>query len=667
MAKLLRAYEVLSDERKRELYDQTGVIPGDPLNPRGYSVDEIFDHFHQPAPIFSKSPTLESVQLLERILAFRGDRLFLFQVYDDGCKACRTLAPVWESFQLSAVVEAGMVEMYRLDAASAEGATLLARLRMKYRGSPIVFSYVDGARWDFHGLKAGLHSGSQSELHRRFQDFVIGFFHAATSKIREIGDNDTNGLLGFLSEPRSAERPMRVLLPRYLSSELIPLALGGRYPGVEICRTPYKLIARLVQHCGLEVDVRNRLGEEVAVPALMVLSTAALPLQGNRSDSLAELASCDGVHVGASVALTFEKASSFVKSFTPPRHAGMGDVPYLDSMSFYEVCKTNCMVWIRRSCSTEPHRPTADPDVPTMVELLKRDYYSFKTGYLCADEHPQLLGRFPELESSRGPVLFALLDSDDAVPWWLSGLSETPARELTAADVDRALSALLSGGEEGPRGAVARAGPRLASLLSPTRFTISTTRAYLHMLAGFDETIGSLIKNFMPFLLMYIVHTWVWNPMNDREAAAARAPRGGERPAASGERRERSSNRIPAFSTADLTDARGGRGFLILLLDERADPGGAMSPSHLASDARFTLRVVGPDHMEWRQWMRETPEGEDRSEANGVDPGLTVLAIRKSKMKAARKPRGQSLDSFLGDLLDGSLSPSENLPSWAFQ
>ncbi|CCW66071.1 unnamed protein product [Phytomonas sp. Hart1] len=683
MAKVLRAYEILSDEAKKLQYDQTGVIPGEPFNPQGTSVDDMFVHFHQPVPIFSKTMTLESEALLERILAFRGARLFVFQVYDDHCKQCRAFSTVWEAFRLTSIVEAGLVEMLRIDAKSSEGAALLSKLKIKYSGSPMVFLYVDGSKWPFHALAKTLGSGSNRQVYQELQNFIMGFFQDGQSAIREIGDDQTSAVLNFLHEPRPVERPMRVLLPRYLSLDFFPVTLRMRYGNVDIAQVPRDLMLHLIERCELKIDLRNSFGEKVEVPAFIILSQQEVPILGNSTDSLGSLASCEGLHVGASIALTYKKAAEFVGSFVPPPHPDMGDLTYLDSMNFYQICKENCLVWVRRDCGPGPSDvfppdpdddswairrgdaspPEQDADVQKMVALLKRDYYSFKTGYMCANQQPFLSARFPELAMFSGPFLFAIQNSNDGMPYWFSHPARMPFSALNASMIDRGLSELMSEDDEMPKEAIPIPGPRITTLFPTQTFPISKKQWYFHMFANLDSTIGSVFGGIMPFVIMYLVHTKIINPAQDREN-----PTRGTTSGATSTSSE--PYRISIFTPADVREAKGGSGFLILIFDKRADSGRAFLPqTNLARDPRLTLRVVSSAQDQWRRWMKElTANGtNNNTERNGQELELYVLAICKSKMKAVAKPRGQGLDSFFGDLLKGKLPVTEELPGWALQ
>ncbi|CUG08042.1 DNA-J chaperone, putative, partial [Bodo saltans] len=107
-AKILRAYNILSDEVKRDTYDRFGVIagengvPADANSGGGGGAPFGFDPFYRQQraePIKSKTSTISSVAELRELMAQtrREPTILVVQAYHDACFECRLVSGPWEN------------------------------------------------------------------------------------------------------------------------------------------------------------------------------------------------------------------------------------------------------------------------------------------------------------------------------------------------------------------------------------------------------------------------------------------------------------------------------------------------------------------------------------------------------------------------------------------
>lgn len=727
MAKVLRAYEVLSDDKKKADYDEMGIIPGEAPKVEEMTPEELFEYYHQSSPIFSKSATLTSVTEVRRMQDFRGGRVFLIEVYDEvNCRNCRLYSSAWETLYHSSLVDAGVLEMYRIDALSEEGQPLLQHLGVRYRKEPYVFAIVDGEVWTLYSIQDALRQKNANRAFQHLLEFVMSFYYDVFQQVASLEATQLEDILAFLRAPRPASQPLRALLPN-LNAESIPVGLQMRYGQVAVRSVPRDVLLEFVEeYCEMEVDVKDRFGEPVPMAEFIVVSTAQLPtppkdvMESDDATSIeaAEAAatpqkSCRMVHIGAAVALTYGKAAKFVESHLPERHVGMKAVREAGAMDFIDVCRQNCLVWVREDCAVAPP--------PHMVALMSVQYLSFKTGYWCMAEEPKLAAALTKAGawtptskdlSAPAAALVALVGGNDSFVYPLVSVQARAVEEITAEDIFDALSELVGGSDDKHTGAAAaaatlahkktleiRLSQSVASLLATSGFPISyRQRLYMQAMTLYGF-VAPLFNNTMPFLLMFLVHKYVINrkkpeekeeeerkkkeeeeakkKKQEEEAAAAAAAAaaagttngGGTAPAGTVRRRIRKPQpRVGPYNPRDMKWAKEEKGFL-LLLSEDGSTAGSLPLPRIATEDPFYVRVLGTGQNNWREWMQAhkpaAPPGA-QEELPDEERHISIMAIRKTRMKAVVKSDGQKIDAFLRDLLDGTINPSEELPSWAY-
>ncbi|KAG5477704.1 hypothetical protein LSCM1_05000 [Leishmania martiniquensis] len=701
MAKVLRAYEVLSDEKKRAAYDESGIIPGEAPNVEEMTADELFQYYHQSSPILSKSPTLTSVTQLRRLREFRGGRVFLIQVYDDTqCKNCRHYSAAWETMYQSSLVEAGVLEMYRIDALSENGKPLLAHLGIRYRKEPYVIAIVDGETWTLYSIAETMKQRSHNRIFQNLLEFVMGFFYDVFQQTSSLEVTQVEDILRFLRAPRSAKQPLRVLLPT-INAESIPIALQMRYDQISVRRVPRNFLLKFVEeYCEMELDVKDRFGENVPMAEFIVVSTEALPTPPEDvADTVAVEAaaiastsqkSCRLVYIGAAVTLTYSKASKFIESHLPERHVGMPALRYAGATDFLQVCRDNCIVWMRENCAEAPDAHVA--------ALMANDFLSFKTGYWCMNEESSLakvLSRAgvwtptsKTLEASPSAVV-AFVGGNDSITYQLVSLQAKAPEALTAQDIYAALSRLVGNTEEAEDGdeAPKAAAPiqtylsqPVASLLATDGFPMSRRQRLYVQAMSIYTFVAPLVSSAWPFLMMYLVHRFILNrnkPEGNEEvkrkredpSAATGATSGNGASAAPVRRRIRKPQpRVGPYDPRDMKWAKEEKGFLLLLVEDGSAAGSLQLP-RLALEDPFFVRVLGTGQSKWREWILEhkpaAPDGA-AMQLPEAERHISLMAIRKTRMKAIVKSDAQTIDAFLRDLLDGTKNPSDELPSWAY-
>ncbi|KEG12479.1 DnaJ chaperone protein [Trypanosoma grayi] len=668
MVKVLRAYKVLSDDIQRQDYDRFGKIPGEQLNAADFTADELFEHFSQQSPILSKTRQLESLRLLRRILNFRGNRVFLVQVYDDTCKSCRWFAQTWESFAQSSMVEGSVVEMLRIDAYAPEGPSLLSALGIKYKAEVQVLAIVDGEQWQMPQLASALKSKSARSAFSGLHDFIMNFFHDKQMETMSLKSEDNpQSILKWLQEERGPDNTVRVLAPP-LAREGIVLTLSVLHEDVAVFRSVPRaaLLSFIDEICGQTVEVRNRDGEVVPVPEFVVVSLGRLP---NATEAVADEGlngtdSCRGIHVGASAALTYRKAATFVKDLLPPRHSGMVGIPYMTGMLFYEMCRQHCLIWVRDSCKDEPRS--------TWMDVLRGDYKPFGVGYVCMDEEVALRAVLLPTATATPTkdMLVAIVDGDEDK---LHVLECDPQQK----HISEALSRLLlAENEDHPMELSAP----LSRLLTSRTFQLSQMQYYYLLFQSLIGVLYPIGSNCYPFLMMFIMHKVLqrFNLLGNNDASnntsgtqrggtsnsstSTSAPPTTSAAAAAGGGGSGNTNKggIRSYTAADLEAAKSGRGFLILLFQDGDKPCPALP--NVANDARFTLRLVSPKDAVWGPWLA-LRQPQSAKDAPDTGKRVDAVAVRQGRMTAAVKPPYAALDSWLCDLLDGTVTASLSLPT----
>ncbi|GET88890.1 Dnaj domain protein, putative [Leishmania tarentolae] len=663
MAKVLRAYEVLSDDKKKAAYDESGIIPGEAPNLEEMTANELFEYYHQSSPIFSKSQTLKSLTQLRRLQEFRGGRIFLIQVYDDThCKNCRHYSSAWEMMYQSGLVEAGVLEMYRIDALSEEGKALLAHLGIRYRKDPYVLAIVNGESWTLYSIAEVLKQRHHLRVFHSLLEFVMSFFYDVFQQTRSLEVTQLEDILTFLRAPRSAMQPVRVLLPS-LNSESIPVALQMRYSQVEVRSVPREFLLEFVEeYCEMEIDVKDRFGERIPMAEFVVVSTEVLPTppkdvtETNNTDAL-ELEdeastpqkSCRLVHIGAAVALTYSKASKFLEDHLPELHVGMKGLRYAGATDFLEVCRDNCVVWIRENCAEAPDAHVAS--------LLQNDYLSFKTGYWCMEEEHRLANVLSKAGvwtatsknlAASPSALLAFVGGNDSITYQLVSLQTKAPQDLTEQDIYAALSTLVSNAEEAQDDSeadrVATPIPSLlpqpiSSLLATDGFPLSgKQRLYIQVMTIYTF-VAPLVSNSWPFFMMYLIHRFILNrnkpeteegATTKRDESAATTAHGassasGESAAPMRRRIRKPQPRVGPYNPRDMTWAKEEKGFLLFLVEDGV-AAGALPLPRLALEDPFTVRILGTGQSKWRQWILEhkptAPEGSAGEAARGGAPDL---------------------------------------------
>ncbi|RNF26498.1 putative chaperone DNAJ protein [Trypanosoma conorhini] len=678
MVRVLQAYKVLSDDVQRQDYDNFGTVPGEKLDTAEFSAQQIFEYFNQQPPILSKTRQLETLQTVERILHFRGNRLFLLQVYDDACDSCRWFASTWEGFVQSSLVEGGVVEMLRIDAYSAEGPSLLSALGLSYKGEVGVYAFIDGKTWPMPHLQTVVRSRSGRNAFTSLLDFVMSFFYDRYTEINSLKvENSTRALVEWLREERDAPDGLRVLLPP-LTVESVALTLSYLYEGVAVVRSvPRAVLQDFVEnYCGQPIEVRDRDGELLPMPEFIVVSLRQLDevADAASTETSQVMRNCSGVNIGASAALSYRKANAFLREFLPPRHPGMANLTYVTSNSLYEVCRRHCLLWLRESCS--------EPPADVWKNALAGDYRPFVVGYVCLDGEPGLRDALP---TSAHDTLVAIVDGDE------SSLHFLP-HDPRPSQIAEALSRLLT--EEQEKGPLRLTTP-LSALMTSRPFYLSHVQYWYIKFRWIYSFVYPVFSNTYPFLMMLIIHkllgrlnllgnntaTTTTNN-NNNNGSSSSSTNGNSGAAASSAQSAtakttecghagtkgttRNEKRLLPFTAGDLEAAKVGKGFLLLLF-QPGEKGVPVLPP-LAEDSRFALRLASPTDPIWAPWLSQHRQEEEevalkREDASAEgEEELIVVAIRQGRMKATIKPSKAAMDTWLHDLLDGTITLATPLP-----
>ncbi|CAD2219933.1 DNAJ domain protein [Angomonas deanei] len=508
MSRVLRAYEVLGDEQKRSDYDKFGVIPGETLNPDDYTTEELFEYFHQQSPITSRVPTLDSFTLLRRMMRFRGRRIFVLHLYGDDSNACRQYAPVWDGLYYSALVQAGVMELYRIDGQSAEGQVLAEELGLQYKGEAQVVALIDGTTWNLHGISNQLKTGKSRFVFQHLQDFAIGFFYQYHQNISSLTVKNVDTLLELLRRPRDADQPHIILFPKVIT-ETIPIAIQMHYPQSTVLAVPRQELRLFVEEfCGLELSATDRDGNAAALSEFVVLSTSALGGTDSFEEGKNIVRECGGIHIGVSSSLTFEKADSFLKEHIPPVVPGMKKLPMMDDLTYWPTCREKCMLWVRQDCSAEP---TSDEAHIVSLFSVNKAFLGFKTGFVCASAS---LWEHLHVPSGQKSTFVALQDGDDEDIFVVHSLSAVTPGELTGKLVEQSLGLT----ENSARRISLHPLSLGEYIVGDAHFPIDHNQRYWDMFNAAMYWLLPSLTSFGPFLLMYFLQKRFF-PLPDPGAA----------------------------------------------------------------------------------------------------------------------------------------------------
>lgn len=777
MIPILAAYEILSNEERREEYDRTGVLFGTKTPPPEdfTTLQQLFQYYHMNAPIISKTPTMESARTLQKVLDYRGPKLFLIQVFSDEVAVSRAFSTVWETVARSPLVAAGLVELYRIDADSFAGASMTKKLNIHLKPSSKwipLFVVLDGQRMDFSADS----SHGDVPVEEDVLEFVYSFFDEAAQAVGKNSVYSIPALKERVALPLSAFRPIRLLMPSSVSDGLLT-AVHLRFPQVELIPTSRAVLRQFAEvECGYPLTMEGHFGEIISAPHFLVALTAPLSLvpsnhtavnatrtpsvpdddpRPHRADtehtaSLFSNASsvrdlCPSMQIGLSLFLTYDKVVSFLNDLLPPVHPEMGSITPADNMNFIHLCKGDCLLYFQPYCtnSSSPSdgipsprevsatgeasvrdRQATPPHVTAKaVELLKRPYPDISVGYICVNAHPRLqralsasiVPPHPLAISDHstdvgkttimGEPFFALLLHGDDTRLFpilspasisFSNASAAPhVMALTPSIIDTAIAALLladvgnevDGKKDSaftPDSSVSHvislkdakgASIGVGNLLHTTPFRITPKQRYSIIATHFIRQVRPFLYSSFPFFMMFLVHRFYFN----------RTPKA-VRPV------NRTGKTMGAvFDDDDLDNALEEKGFLILVADKRPAGSGQLTLPSIASDARFVVRALGPEHAKWKNWIEREkkkhaassvapqPQGKENSVGESAadtashaasaihveknpHADLSVLAIRQTKMTGATKSDEQSVESFLYDLLDGTIPTTLPVP-----
>lgn len=712
MLRVLAAYEVLSDDEQRLIYDESGIVERKAPDPRDFTTtEELFQYYNLHAPLVSKSKTLESEEELERLLSFQGPKIFLIQVYADDVSTSRSFADIWEGLLRHSLITSGAVELLRIDAHSTRGGRLAEKLGVTVSSStpPPIFALIDGERWNYHHTKD---KKASHTVRNEVIEFLSKFFFELTAAIPEIFTEKQ--LLDFLSTPLPEGKQMRYLIHE-TSLDLLPTALQVRYPQAVVAVVDRSVLLRFVeQSCGQKVEVRDRFGDLVVMPDFTVSVTGS-PLFNDQTDEGNEDASsksklpfnCNNVVVGVSAHMTYEKVSKFLEEQLPPSQpTALRDIPRVTDTSFIGICREDCLLYVHPDCENVK----ADQAVPALT-LLKRSYDQVKTGLLCLNEHPQLKQVLESSEVTKGysvsyllesPFLAVLTNSVDTLLYPVitssarNGLP-TDVMQVQPEDVDTLLGALLLAKAEGRRIlstspsrnpseadapvlaeekddlggdneglCVVSLSQPISKVLTTNGFPMSSSQRYAVLGANIFYMLKPMGGTVLPFVFMYFIHKYI---LNRDKFPVKPVNKTGKKMGS-------------VFDEDDLEDAKEGRGFLILVVDRRPPASGPLTLPPIATDKRFVVRVIGDDHRKWKKWIEKnkvkappTEDGEETAEKKEdkkegqtkptdlpEEDQLNILAIRQTRMTGAIKPSMQTVDGFLRDILDGTLSTDLSVP-----
>lgn len=667
MISILAAYEILSDEQRRDEYDRTGLMFGTRApSPEEFStLEQLFQFYNMHAPIVSKTKTLESPRVLQQLLDYRGPKVILLQVFGDSMEISRKFSSSWESVTRSPLVAAGLLEMYRIDAFSFKGAPLAAKLGIHVKASskylPLL-AIVDGEPWKYNSNKAK----GEVPVEEEILEFVHSFFYEVSETVEQNGVYTIEDLRVHVMSPLSTSRPVRLLMcPR--ASDGLLTAVHIRYPQVELIPTTRAVLQKFTEEdCGRPTTIEDRFGDVVSAPELIVALTA--PIRSSTAnegdfDSSSELLSsmgdpCSGIEVGASFFLTFEKISKFVESILPPQHSEMGSIAHVDNMNLLRICQGDCLLYFRPYCSASSLPGEAMNKVvketPAMtevaVELLRRPYDRIGTGYVCINEHPRLQEALARSISPNHPLAVPLHHSK-------VGSEESPnsMSHETIQTIREPFFALLLHGDDHqifpilpPSATSSYSSSYSASVTAMTPTIIDAAIAQL-LLSDVEEdendSDGNMIPSPPPSLSAEITQEIKLIGTNANSVGLGQLLYTNGFPMSSNQRYSIMSTRLinrlrplisklfpffmmfffhkyyltrkstvktinptgkkmgAIFDDDDLDNALEGHGFLVLVVDKRPAGSGQLTLPSIASDSRFVVRVLGQEHSKWKRWI----------------------------------------------------------------
>lgn len=528
MLQILKAYEILSNDELREEYDKYGKVEMQSFMSESFeNPSDLYSHVHMRAPIISKSRVIESEKELNRIFSFRGQKIFLVQIYADDVQSCRDFSPIWEEVGRHNLVTSGLVEMLRIDAFSTSGKVLAKKVHLSlgYTTPPPLFVVVDGRQWNFNyqGLKKSNYEVSQTIKAHEIISFLQRFFyeHFANQKKEVVVVSE---LLQYLQSNFSQEVAARVFLySSDINSDLINV-YRTRFPLVEVIAASQSVLLDFIEgYCNNIVEIKDRFGTAVSPDLVLAIRKPVKILNVDRRASDNGLESpCSNIRIAGSSHLTFSKLNDFTLELLEI-DSQLSKVPQINDFQFYNVCKQDCLLYFLPDCPKQSSG-TAMSNT-NEFHILMRDYFLVQTGYVCLSQHPKLIDELnvvvnATLINLSEPFFALVVNADDKKLFPI--LAGSPLRQnmpnLPPTVIDAAIAQLLletsSGGEEGEQNQgntpfdllTLELALGVSSLLETSGFPMSFLRKATLLFQDGVQTTWPYTQKLVPFIFMFLAH-----------------------------------------------------------------------------------------------------------------------------------------------------------------
>lgn len=447
MRSVLRAYDILSNPDKRKEFDVYGFVASEQSGGgRGASSDFpdswFFGRgFQQPRPstIESATPTLTFLDLILKVLPYRGPRLFLLQFYSDEYSSCRTLSPVWEALYKNSLAQSGSVAMYRVNMGDGKEGPQIAQALFGLTGSlhiPTVLAITDGKKWVMRGLNDFLSKSQQPLLTTAMQGFVQSFYKdfemdlaTGTGSISDLQSFLLAGVVDPLSPSKSSASsvsPVRVLVSSNGNADDAVAAgvqLDDPKVAIKIVHKKALLIELVTDICGRSLSIpANEIGSIIVLLNETMIENAFGKSPAQRADGKKVLVPnwCEKLYIAPMrtlwrpktvinfVQLSFIKDSDVLSKMYPAA------IPILRSQADFEArCspqKTHgkrshfdsttgkyCAIYAVRNCDDDSIRSVKGKGIiktfmkPPLWADNRDRLHPFELVGICLDRQPKLL------------------------------------------------------------------------------------------------------------------------------------------------------------------------------------------------------------------------------------------------------------------------------------